>query len=162
MRFDDVTTLLLTVLLSGEEPVPWDLQCKYLLASGLFTLWICALFSISPFASKPFPHHSSGWKFWLTWGSKALLLYQDGHFYTKNQFRRYWAKSEVEKSLAYRQHWWLVLSPLVALSWMQLPQFRSTRNSTIWRTQGKCFTVKMREVKWARKDHLSLNVAIAL
>lgn len=58
MRFDDVTTLLLTVLLSGEEPVPWDLQCKYLLASGLFTLWICALFSISPFASKPFPHHS--------------------------------------------------------------------------------------------------------
>lgn len=133
-----------------------------LLVYSLYGSVLSSLYLLSLLNHFPTIHHSSGWKFWLTWGSKALLLYQDGHFYTKNQFRRYWGKSEVEKSLAYRQHWWLVLSPLVALSWIQLPQFRSTRNSTIWRTQGKCFTVKMREVKWARKDHLSLNVAIAL
>lgn len=33
-RFSDVSTVLLTVLLSGEEAVPKDVQCKDLVASN--------------------------------------------------------------------------------------------------------------------------------
>lgn len=40
MQFGDVTTVLLTVLLAGEEVVSEDLQYKDLRASSI--LWVCA------------------------------------------------------------------------------------------------------------------------